>query len=68
MVRLPFSPPDEPLTEAKMCSEIKKNGGNYFYDYSLPEAVIRFKQKWFEIVPVRTKNDKGIIMTSFTRE
>lgn len=59
MVRLPFTPPDEPLTEAK-CKEIKANGGNPFYEYSLPEAVIRFKQGFGRLI--RTKNDKGLII------
>ncbi|MBU8879069.1 ATP-dependent DNA helicase DinG [Bacillus sp. FJAT-29790] len=58
IVRLPFSPPDEPLTEAK-CSQIKENGGNPFSDYSLPEAVIRFKQGFGRLI--RTKNDRGFI-------
>lgn len=59
MVRLPFSPPDEPLTDAK-CKEIKKRGGNSFYDYSLPEAVIRFKQGFGRLI--RTTFDKGIFI------
>lgn len=58
IVRLPFSPPDEPLTEAK-CEEIKQNGGNPFSDYSLPEAVIRFKQGFGRLI--RTKTDRGFI-------
>jgi ATP-dependent DNA helicase DinG len=59
MVRLPFSSPDEPITEAK-CAEIKRNGGNPFSDYSLPEAVIRFKQGFGRLI--RTKADRGIII------
>lgn len=59
MVRLPFAPPDDPLTEAK-CDNIKKLGGNPFYDYSLPEAVLRFKQGFGRLI--RTKNDRGIMI------
>ena len=59
MVRLPFSPPDEPYTEAK-CIEIKEKGGNPFYDYSLPEAVIRFKQGFGRLI--RTNHDKGLVI------
>lgn len=59
MVRLPFSPPDEPYTEAK-CIEIKEKGGNPFYDYSLPEAVIRFKQGFGRLI--RTNHDKGLVV------
>jgi ATP-dependent DNA helicase DinG len=58
IVRLPFSPPDEPLTEAK-CEQIKQSGGNPFSDYSLPEAIIRFKQGFGRLI--RTKNDRGLI-------
>lgn len=59
MVRLPFSPPDEPQTEAK-CMEVKDKGGNPFYDYSLPEAVIRFKQGFGRLI--RSKDDKGLMV------
>ena len=59
IVRLPFSPPDEPLTEAK-CQLIEKRGGNAFSEYSLPEAVLRFKQGFGRLI--RTENDRGIIV------
>ncbi|WNS74004.1 ATP-dependent DNA helicase DinG [Bacillus sp. DTU_2020_1000418_1_SI_GHA_SEK_038] len=58
IVRLPFSPPDEPFTEAK-CDLIKQKGGNPFSDYSLPEAIIRFKQGFGRLI--RTRSDKGFI-------
>ncbi|MEH7391115.1 ATP-dependent DNA helicase DinG [Bacillus sp. JJ1474] len=58
IVRLPFSPPDEPFTEAR-CEQIKQNGGNPFSDYSLPEAIIRFKQGFGRLI--RTRSDKGFI-------
>lgn len=59
IVRLPFSSPDEPFTEAK-CTEIKERGGNPFYDYSLPEAVLRFKQGFGRLI--RTDQDKGLMI------
>ncbi|WHX99071.1 ATP-dependent DNA helicase DinG [Neobacillus sp. DY30] len=59
IVRLPFSPPDEPLTEAK-CQLIKQKGGNDFTEYSLPEAILRFKQGFGRLI--RTENDRGILM------
>lgn len=59
IVRLPFSPPDEPLTEAK-CQVIKQQGGNAFLEYSLPEAILRFKQGFGRLI--RTENDRGILM------
>lgn len=59
IVRLPFSPPDEPLTEAK-CQLIEKHGGNAFSEYSLPEAILRFKQGFGRLI--RTEKDRGIIV------
>ncbi|MCL6571632.1 MAG: ATP-dependent DNA helicase DinG [Bacillus sp. (in: Bacteria)] len=59
IVRLPFSPPDEPLTEAK-CQLIKNRGGNAFTEYSLPEAILRFKQGFGRLI--RTENDRGIMV------
>lgn len=59
IVRLPFSPPDEPLTEAK-CQVIKEQGGNAFTEYSLPEAILRFKQGFGRLI--RTEKDRGIMM------
>ncbi|MFT8320530.1 MAG: ATP-dependent DNA helicase DinG [Bacillus sp. (in: firmicutes)] len=59
IVRLPFSSPDEPLTEAKN-EQIKRNGGNPFLENSLPEAVLRFKQGFGRLI--RTEEDKGFIV------
>lgn len=59
IVRLPFSPPDEPLTEAK-CQIIKQQGGNAFMEYSLPEAILRFKQGFGRLI--RSDKDRGIMM------
>ncbi|MBO0958181.1 ATP-dependent DNA helicase DinG [Neobacillus sp. MM2021_6] len=58
IVRLPFSPPDEPLTEAK-CQLIEQRGGNPFNEYSLPEAILRFKQGFGRLI--RTEKDRGIM-------
>jgi ATP-dependent DNA helicase DinG len=59
IVRLPFSPPDEPLTEAK-CQLISQQGGNAFIEYSLPEAILRFKQGFGRLI--RTETDRGILV------
>ncbi|MDP4104735.1 MAG: ATP-dependent DNA helicase DinG [Bacillota bacterium] len=59
IVRLPFSPPDDPFTEAK-CEYVKSQGGNPFSDFSLPEAVLRFKQGFGRLI--RTEKDRGIIV------
>jgi ATP-dependent DNA helicase DinG len=59
IVRLPFSPPNEPITEAK-CNQIKEAGGNPFSEYSLPEAIIRFKQGFGRLI--RSSNDRGFVV------
>jgi ATP-dependent DNA helicase DinG len=59
MVRLPFSPPDEPLAEAKK-EAIQKRGGRPFSEHALPEAVLRFKQGVGRLI--RTSSDRGIIV------
>ncbi|WP_428908908.1 ATP-dependent DNA helicase DinG [Niallia sp. Krafla_26] len=59
IVRLPFSPPDDPITAVRS-QQIKANGGNSFYEYSLPEAVIRFKQGFGRLI--RSNQDKGVMI------
>lgn len=59
MVRLPFSSPSEPVTEAR-CNEIIADGGNPFSSYTLPEAVIRFRQGFGRLI--RTDDDRGIFI------
>lgn len=59
IVRLPFSPPDEPVTEAR-CKWIENNGQNAFYTYSLPEALLRFRQGFGRLI--RTSTDRGVLV------
>jgi ATP-dependent DNA helicase DinG len=59
IVRLPFSPPDEPFHEA-MCERVQQEGKNSFYYYSLPEAVIRFKQGFGRLL--RHETDRGLVI------
>ncbi|EDL63377.1 ATP-dependent DNA helicase DinG [Bacillus sp. SG-1] len=59
LVRLPFSPPDEPVAQAK--SDLLKNEGkNPFSHYSLPEAILRFKQGVGRLI--RRSTDRGIVI------
>ncbi|MFD1707156.1 ATP-dependent DNA helicase DinG [Siminovitchia sediminis] len=57
VVRLPFSPIDEPLTAAKM-DAVKSSGRNPFSAYSLPEAIIQFKQGFGRLI--RKQTDRGV--------
>ncbi|WP_237071906.1 ATP-dependent DNA helicase DinG [Priestia flexa] len=58
IVRLPFASPRHPFLKAKF-EQLRKEGKNPFMDYSLPQAVIRFKQGFGRLI--RTKQDKGSI-------
>ncbi|MEB3101302.1 ATP-dependent DNA helicase DinG [Ferviditalea candida] len=64
IVRLPFQPPNHPLVEAK--SEVlKQRNQNPFIKYSVPQAVIKFKQGFGRLV--RTAMDTGIVIVYDTR-
>lgn len=56
IVRLPFAPPNQPLTRAQI-NAAKENGENPFTDLSLPQAVIRFRQGFGRLI--RTTKDQG---------
>lgn len=64
IVRLPFQPPNHPLTEAKN-DALKRINKNPFMKLSVPQAVIRFKQGFGRLV--RTAQDKGVVIIYDTR-
>jgi len=64
IVRLPFQPPNHPYVEAKS-EYLKSRNQNPFMKYSVPQAVIQFKQGFGRLV--RTVNDKGIVVVYDTR-
>jgi ATP-dependent DNA helicase DinG len=59
IIRLPFQPPNHPLTEAR-CELIKAEGKNPFMVHSLPQAVLKFKQGFGRLI--RSATDRGIVI------
>ena len=59
ITRLPFAVPDQPLIKARM-DRIREKGGDPFRDYSLPEAILKFRQGVGRLI--RTATDEGIVV------
>ena len=55
--KLPFDVPTEPITEAKM-EHLEQQGKSSFFNYSLPNSLIRFKQGFGRLI--RSQKDSGI--------
>ncbi len=56
IVRIPFAVPSFPLNQARM-EMIEAHGGNSFRDYTLPEAILKFRQGFGRLI--RSKSDHG---------
>lgn len=57
--KLPFAPPDDPLLRARL-EGIRRRGGNPFFEYQLPQAVLALKQGVGRLI--RDFDDFGVIV------
>jgi ATP-dependent DNA helicase DinG len=57
--KLPFAPPDDPVMAARI-DAINTGGGNAFFDYQLPHAIISLKQGAGRLI--RDEEDRGVLM------
>jgi ATP-dependent DNA helicase DinG len=64
IVRLPFAVPTEPIVQAQ-AELLEKQGINSFVHYTVPEAVIRFRQGFGRLI--RTRNDRGVVVVMDNR-
>jgi ATP-dependent DNA helicase DinG len=62
--RLPFAQMGEPVIEARG-EKIQREGGSSFRDYTLPEAVIKFRQGFGRLI--RSKSDRGVVIVTDPR-
>ncbi len=56
--KLPFSVPSDPVVAARI-RHLNEAGGNAFYEYQIPEAVILLKQGFGRLI--RSRTDRGIL-------
>ncbi len=59
LTRLPFRVPDEPIQQARM-EAIELAGGDPFLEYSVPQAVIKFRQGFGRLI--RHREDIGAVL------
>ncbi|HEY3755815.1 MAG TPA: helicase C-terminal domain-containing protein [Opitutaceae bacterium] len=58
VTRLPFDPPDHPITEAQ-AERIRDAGGSPFNELMLPQALIQFRQGVGRLI--RSHTDRGVV-------
>ncbi len=59
IAKLPFKVPSEPLFQARS-EAIEASGGSPFFEYSLPHAIMKFKQGFGRLI--RTSTDRGCVV------
>ncbi len=64
IVKLPFKVPSEPIIQARSEAIIAR-GGDPFFEYSLPHAIVKFKQGFGRLI--RNKRDRGCVVCLDTR-
>ncbi len=62
--KMPFDPPEDPVHEARV-ARMKANKENWFWNYVLPQAVLRLKQGLGRLL--RTHEDRGVMAILDTR-
>ncbi len=62
--RLPFAVPSDPVVRARV-ENIREAGGNPFYEYQVPDAVITLKQGLGRLI--RSVSDRGVLAVLDTR-
>jgi ATP-dependent DNA helicase DinG len=64
IARLPFAVFTDPIVEAR-CEQIEASGKDAFINYSVPNAVIRFKQGFGRLI--RSRADRGVVVIADRR-
>jgi ATP-dependent DNA helicase DinG len=57
--KLPFAVPNDPVVQARM-KAIEEAGGNPFFDYQVPSAVLTLKQGFGRLI--RSLEDRGVLV------
>lgn len=64
IVKLPFKVPSEPIIQARS-EAISAKGGDPFMEYTLPQAIVKFKQGFGRLI--RNRRDRGCVICLDTR-
>ncbi len=64
LARLPFQVYTDPIFEARR-ELVTARGGNDFYDYSVPCAVLKLRQGFGRLI--RSKSDRGVVLITDSR-